>query len=481
MMRLGRFRGKGLVFLQGAMVLGSCLAALWIRRLVATDAVSDAMAIVLELAGFAGFLATAAICIVPAVRAAGGWQRTYSRLSAIAVVVAGATFVTASYADVSIAIHTVTTRVDLAPTTIVLGPDGRDVRLSGSLAEGAARRLAAILAAHPQIERIHLTSDGGLVDEGEAMRKIIGSRRLTTFVPDFCVSACTLAFLGGHERLIMTGARLGFHSPYEEGLFGQTFAGDTSAERTAYVSAGVSPDFVDRAFKVAPSDIWTPDPDLLTEARIITGVVDRYRFPDSNLDGIDNPAGARTTVLRSFPLAKALDSNVLDAIAGAYLAAYREGLSEGEVIDGLRSVVAAAATNVIAKADDDTMVRFGRFLDEAMRAAASEADCVAIGSTADLLQAQEALDHGDGKADQAAMSLVSSALRTGRSVGRSAAAPLPPQETPTALKRSGGACTAIRDIYESALRLPSHAAAEQIRAFAVRSMQPRATLSMIAH
>ncbi|MET0258716.1 MAG: hypothetical protein ABW179_09055, partial [Methylobacterium sp.] len=55
-----------------------------------------------------------------------------------------------------------------AETRIVLGPGGRDVRLYGELTEGAGARLERLLTENPGAERIHLTSEGGLVDEGAA-------------------------------------------------------------------------------------------------------------------------------------------------------------------------------------------------------------------------------------------------------------------------------------------------------------------------
>ncbi|MEG9529438.1 MAG: hypothetical protein MIL41_27315, partial [Hyphomicrobiales bacterium] len=52
------------------------------------------------------------------------------------------------------------------PARLTIGPGGRDLRLAGDLTEGVAARVAGVLAAQPQIARIHLTSDGGLVEEG---------------------------------------------------------------------------------------------------------------------------------------------------------------------------------------------------------------------------------------------------------------------------------------------------------------------------
>ncbi|MDE4913915.1 hypothetical protein PQI07_24905 [Methylobacterium sp. 092160098-2] len=103
------------------------------------------------------------------------------------------------------------------PARLTVGPGGRDLRLAGDLTEGVAARVAALLAAHPQIARLHLTSDGGLVEEGAAIGALVAARGLATYVPDACASACTLIFVRGRTRYLATGGRLGFHAPTRSG------------------------------------------------------------------------------------------------------------------------------------------------------------------------------------------------------------------------------------------------------------------------
>ncbi|MGT2488326.1 hypothetical protein ACU4GA_25120 [Methylobacterium oryzae CBMB20] len=120
------------------------------------------------------------------------------------------------------------------PARLTVGPGGRDLRLAGDLAAGVAARVAALLAAHPQIIRIHLTSDGGLVEEGAAIGALVAARGLATYVPDACASACTLIFVRGRTRYLATGGRLGFHAPYEIGARGRMRPVDSAPERAAY-------------------------------------------------------------------------------------------------------------------------------------------------------------------------------------------------------------------------------------------------------
>ena len=274
-------------------------------------------------------------------------------------------------------------------TRIVLGPGGRDVRLSGEIAEGAADRLGRLLDAHPGVERIHLTSEGGLVDEALALGAHIAARGLTTYVPDYCVSACTLAFVRGRERLLVSGGRLGFHAPYDPGPAGEVVQADSEPERRAYVAAGVEEAFAAEALRVASADLWIPEAGRLVAARVVTGIVDTRRFPDSTLDDDASPAAARAAIRRNLPLLAGFEAapGLIDRIAGWYLEAYRAGHSEGEALDGLRRLAAGEVVRAAWGGDDAAILALGRYLRSAMQAAPAPV-CVTLGLEGDLILAQ---------------------------------------------------------------------------------------------
>lgn len=254
-------------------------------------------------------------------------------------------------------------QADALPARIALGPHGRDVRLSGELTDGVAERLSRLLDAHPSVERIHLTSEGGLVDEGAAIGALVARRGLVTYVPDYCVSACTLAFVRGRERLILEGARLGFHAPYEAGPFGIEIEADSAPERAAYLDAGVEPTFVDAALRVRPGDLMIPDATRLIAARVATGIVDAYRFPDSTLDDGPDPIHARAVLLRNVPILTEIETVAPDRvreIVAWYLDGYGQGRSEGEAVDGVRRRAARIVSGALRHAEAATLAAFGR-------------------------------------------------------------------------------------------------------------------------
>lgn len=344
------------------------------------------------------------------------------------------------------------TQVPGPPARIALGPQGRDIRFSGEIGAGTAARLAALLAAHPAVTRIHLTSEGGLVEEATAIGDLIAARGLATYVPDYCVSACTLAFVRGAERYLLTNGRLGFHAPYDPGLFGQVVQADASAERAAYVAAGVDPAFAAEALAVASDSLWVPEPARLVRARVATALVDTDRFPDSTLDDDPSPAGARAAILRALPLLGGLAGqgglagrnglagrgDVLDALAAAYLDGYRAGLPEGAALDRLRSGAGRAIARILRGADDATWVATGRVLLRAMRSADPQA-CLAIGGEGDLLAAQDVL------ADDAAATVLARAAGQGGRAESGAPAP------PARLARD---CAGLIAAYAGALARP---------------------------
>ena len=279
-----------------------------------------------------------------------------------------------------------------AGARVVLGPGGADVRVAGDLMDGVALQVANLLAAHPNVRRIHLTSGGGLVEEGLALGALIAEHQLDTYVPDECASACTLAFVRGRARYLGASGRLGFRAPYEAGLFGQAFAVDAAPERAAYREAGLAADFTAEALAVASDDIWMPDADRLIRAGAVTEVVETDRFPDSTLDDDDALPAARAQVLRNLPILAQAEPAAIDRIAAWYRDGYHDGRSEADALDGMRAHASAHLRGLFRRSDDATVRALGHATLTAMRAALASDDgtCEAMAG-GDLVAIEEAL------------------------------------------------------------------------------------------
>lgn len=344
-----------------------------------------------------------------------------------------------------------------APARVTLGPWGRDIRLAGELGEGTADRLRRLLAANPGVERLHLTSEGGLVEEGQAIGDLVAARGLATYVPDYCVSACTLAFVRGSRRYLVEGGRLGFHAPYEAGPSGRIVQADGVPERAAYLAAGLDPAFVAQALATPSEDLWVPDAGRLLAAHAVTDTVDTGRFPDSTLDDDPSPAGARAAVLRLLPVLEmtpgAGTASSVDGLAAWYAEAYGAGHSEADNVAGLRRRAALGIAQALGRADAATVLAAGRFLLRAMLATrdTDRSLCARIGAGADLVAAGEAV--GDG-AEATAL--------TAR-IGAFTVPVVPPESA------RGRGCASEIDAYTRALARSPAQAAESVRTLVLRA------------
>ncbi len=166
--------------------------------------------------------------------------------------------------------------------------NGQTLEFSGGITFGVAEELERFLNAMAGVRTVRLDSAGGRVLEAQKMSDMIRSRNLSTFVARDCLSACTIVFLGGKERLMLTAARLGFHQP--------AFAGMTAADRRAAIATeeqrlqqrfGLSAAFAVRANDASPGGMWYPDQDELVRERVVTRLITPRPSPPA---GITTPA-----------------------------------------------------------------------------------------------------------------------------------------------------------------------------------------------
>lgn len=159
----------------------------------------------------------------------------------------------------------------LTDPALTIVAERAEITLDGDLAEGTAKRLRAVLRANPSIRSLSLESDGGLVDEAEQIGDLVAAHGLVTIARSRCVSACTLAFVRGRERLAQSGVKLGFHAPWVLG--GGTEPVSSDDERQAYVAAGVAEEFVAEALAVPAETVWFPDGERLLKANVVTVIL----------------------------------------------------------------------------------------------------------------------------------------------------------------------------------------------------------------
>ena len=159
---------------------------------------------------------------------------------------------------------------------------------------GHEEELLNLLKENREIRTIHLNSSGGMIEPAQDMSAIIIDAGLDTHVEFKCASACVTMFLGGLNRTLDLGGKLGFHKSYwgsdsikeyydsqketEEWESPFEFASwlyeDTQAELFVefeyLLERGVSPRFAIDTLKAGADGMWYPRRRQLLEAGLLT-------------------------------------------------------------------------------------------------------------------------------------------------------------------------------------------------------------------
>jgi hypothetical protein len=157
--------------------------------------------------------------------------------------------------------------------TVSVSPDGRTLHVEGSYGVGSEEAVRRALDQNRGIREVVLAGPGGRVSVGFDIYRMIQQRKLATRVEAGCASACTIAFLGGVERSISPGGRLGFHRASFPGM-GESdmYESNRDLRRFLIYGARLTPEFAERVFDTPPNSIWVPTPQELLAGRVINRV-----------------------------------------------------------------------------------------------------------------------------------------------------------------------------------------------------------------
>jgi len=154
-----------------------------------------------------------------------------------------------------------------------LSADGSTLYVEGSYGLGGAELVRRALDHNPGVRTVVLAGPGGRLSVGFELYDMFRERKLATRVDDECASACAFAFLGGVERSISPGGRLGFHRGSFPGLSdNDLYETNRDLRRFLLLNAKLAPQFVDRVFATPPDEIWEPTPQELLAGRVINRV-----------------------------------------------------------------------------------------------------------------------------------------------------------------------------------------------------------------
>jgi hypothetical protein len=238
--------------------------------------------------------------------------------------------------------------------------NGTELEVSGGFKFGLADDLTRVMRATPQLRTVHLDSVGGRIGEAEKLFNLIREHGFTTYVSHECLSACTLAFAGGGQRWLKSGAKLGFHAG--------AFAGVSSTgneQRSILALAGIDGNFIDRALATSNKDMWYPTTQELLSSHVITNVSNGNDFAISGY-GPDLTVAGVAEQLKSVvpPLAELQSTAPSDfkAFVENFFVGYQEGLTEVELISKARGQLLPLIKSKTPLADDATLVEFVKLM-----------------------------------------------------------------------------------------------------------------------
>lgn len=251
---------------------------------------------------------------------------------------------------------------DIPDYSFRLLADGKEIEVSGGIKFGLSDDLRKILKASRQVKIIHLDSVGGRLGEGAALNSLIKEYGLNTYVSSKCMSACTLAFAGGSQRILKQGAVLGFH----RGAFGGEDQQDDRAgsiERRIFQGAGFAASFIDRALSTPNRDMWKPSTEVLVSAGVVTRVSLGLEFAMSgygsnqsreSVDGaLQKASGVYVALKEKFP--KLYNDLVEDFFNGL-----SNGENQGDLTLKMRTKLGGYIKSLLPLADDAVVIDFGR-------------------------------------------------------------------------------------------------------------------------
>jgi hypothetical protein len=156
------------------------------------------------------------------------------------------------------------------------------VLAEGRIAEDSYARLRALASRLPPGSSVYLSSPGGNLIGGILLGLALRDSRASVSVAkgSICASSCAYALLGGVERRVPAGARVGIHkfSIVQDAFSRRSFAYEravgtaaTALLRDYVASMGASPDLVALAVSVDPTTMRFLSAAELRRYRVITG------------------------------------------------------------------------------------------------------------------------------------------------------------------------------------------------------------------
>lgn len=175
------------------------------------------------------------------------------------------------------------------------------------------------------------------------------------------MSACTLAFVAGRQRVLKKGAQLGFH----RAIFAGDDKLDDSTERSIYRAAGVPAAFIDRALATSNASIWSPTDAELLAAGVVTRMSSGDEYAVAGMEGKLTREGWDKALQNTAPLYLALKERypaTYNEILDVFVNGASRGASQAELVGQTRTKIGDLTRKLLPLTDDAVLVDFGRLV-----------------------------------------------------------------------------------------------------------------------
>ncbi|WP_269519275.1 hypothetical protein [Alteromonas sp. BMJM2] len=161
--------------------------------------------------------------------------------------------------------------------------DGYDLELMGHIEIGSNELLQEQLSLYPNINRIHLHSQGGRILAAIRMMDTIKRSGAETYVKTECASACTLLFVAGAKRTLGENGKLKFHAPGVGTASAHDYTELGADMKKAYEGENLPAWFITKIMRTPNDTFWVPTSQELLKANIVNDIVDSRLYPISGL------------------------------------------------------------------------------------------------------------------------------------------------------------------------------------------------------
>jgi len=161
--------------------------------------------------------------------------------------------------------------------------NNKELLVEGGIGIGAAKEFKKVANANSSLKIIHLNNNGGLIDEATNIYSFIKKKGYSTYTSKECISACTIMFLAGEDRLLAKGAKLGFHSASIGKYDGADYDQINLPLKEIYKVAGLSDTLIHQALSTPQEEIFYPSQQNLVSNNAVDYIVNKEDYGSTSL------------------------------------------------------------------------------------------------------------------------------------------------------------------------------------------------------